>query len=1334
MNAKDAPQKPENRAGLPQIAYRITDYTASRKWLLTLLRDSLRPEQSEQSEQKGPLFGLTTRDRDDTAIALLDAWAVLADVLTFYQERIANEGYLRTATERRSVLELARMIGYELNPGVAASSYFAFTVEDAPGSPEVATIPKGTQVVSVPGEDELPQTFETSEDFLARVDWNNLKPRPSRPQTVKSPIQQGLQQLYLKSINTQLKPGDFILLLDNDFADRRYLMLLTDVIANPSDDYTLVRWQTAFSVNGTDLPTESILLQNPQLFAFRQKAFLFGYDAPKTVSLVVTHINPPNPPPPLETREWNDIQNLLNAPSNTELDLDSLYSQILQGSWVVLYDKPPTGTLSHKAYTVVNTSSVTRARSVVPVVRVDPADSENFGQIGLVTRVALDAAKVGDARSTIVLAQSEPLELVPEPLIVSDRQTDIFQDPIQGRTVFLNEFVQKLHRNQILIVSGQRIRAQLNEIGGVFLRNAQNSWERRNDGLTNSQVRSLAVDKDETILLAGTTEQIFRSTSTNKGELWEPIVEWDSTSKTLEMKEIQALLLTQSNDSAKPHLMFVGTAEGIFRFKSSDGQTWDKEGGSTGLTYGDIRVIYLYQESQILVGTINGGVFRSVDKGETWRTTGLNNTDVQSLSSHPASPEFTFAGTVRDGIFRCTDTELLTWQQITDTRQGTGTITTEGVVVTGQDGNFSDQPQQVKPGDIINTGGQSRTVLEITSEINSDGKLIVDRPFRPDLTTNTSFTINTGLTNRNITALDTKDGFLFAGTAGSGVFRSSTEFDNSIESDTRKLGDRWTAVNTGLTDLETRCLVIDDSGVIWVGTSKAGVFRSTNNGDSWEAVNTHLTNLDVRAILPPQEKSSNFFVGGIGILQPPEGSYPKPVQRGDILQVLEPPASIPDNPAYQRWKLMDKDGFQGDFITTTALDQPDFKNEITLLPALADSEVVSEIAIIQNPPTEQQRPILTLHQPLKYAYDPATVRIYANVVPATHGETVQEVLGSGDGHLPNQRFGLKKPPLTYVPASNARGSESSLAVRVNGILWQEVSSLYSLKPSDQNYIIRIQDDGTTIVTFGDGTKGARLPSGLENITSTYRSGIGLDGNLQAEQLSLLKTRPLGISEVINPLPATGGAPRESLTEAQVNAPATVRTLDRIVSIRDFEDFAQGFAGIGKAQAVPLWNGETQQVHITVAGVQGNEVLKDSNLYTKLVEAIDNARDPIQQVQVDSYERLLFNLEARLLLDLRYEAKVVTEKIRQTLKNTFAFEKRKFGQDVTTSEVIAAVQSVEGVVAVDLDALYQVGRSKALERSLTALPAHYDAQTYTIHPAQLLRLSPEGTQLTIVSTL
>ena len=42
---------------------------------------------------------LKTRDTDDFSIALLDASSVVLDILTFYQERLANESYLRTATQ-----------------------------------------------------------------------------------------------------------------------------------------------------------------------------------------------------------------------------------------------------------------------------------------------------------------------------------------------------------------------------------------------------------------------------------------------------------------------------------------------------------------------------------------------------------------------------------------------------------------------------------------------------------------------------------------------------------------------------------------------------------------------------------------------------------------------------------------------------------------------------------------------------------------------------------------------------------------------------------------------------------------------------------------------------------------------------------------------------------------------------------------------------------------------------------------------------------------------------------------------------------------------------------
>src|SRR5579864_6924969 len=113
--------------------------------------------------------GLSTRELNDPSIALLDAWATVADVLTFYQERIANESYLRTATERVSLIELAQLIGYKMRPGVAASTYLAFTVEDAKGAPGQASIDIGTKVQSIPGPGQLPQTFETIEKITAKA-------------------------------------------------------------------------------------------------------------------------------------------------------------------------------------------------------------------------------------------------------------------------------------------------------------------------------------------------------------------------------------------------------------------------------------------------------------------------------------------------------------------------------------------------------------------------------------------------------------------------------------------------------------------------------------------------------------------------------------------------------------------------------------------------------------------------------------------------------------------------------------------------------------------------------------------------------------------------------------------------------------------------------------------------------------------------------------------------------------------------------------------------------------------------------------------------------------
>ena len=149
----ETPAAVTNRPGLNAVAYRIGEHATFKASMLSAL----------SATDNAAIQALKTRAPDDFTLALTDAWAAALDVLTFYQERLANESYLRTATERLSVLHLARLIGYELRPGVAASTSLAFTLDDTAGSPAALTLEAGLKVQSIPGPDEQPQTFETVE-------------------------------------------------------------------------------------------------------------------------------------------------------------------------------------------------------------------------------------------------------------------------------------------------------------------------------------------------------------------------------------------------------------------------------------------------------------------------------------------------------------------------------------------------------------------------------------------------------------------------------------------------------------------------------------------------------------------------------------------------------------------------------------------------------------------------------------------------------------------------------------------------------------------------------------------------------------------------------------------------------------------------------------------------------------------------------------------------------------------------------------------------------------------------------------------------------------------
>jgi predicted phage baseplate assembly protein len=289
-----------------------------------------------------------------------------------------------------------------------------------------------------------------------------------------------------------------------------------------------------------------------------------------------------------------------------------------------------------------------------------------------------------------------------------------------------------------------------------------------------------------------------------------------------------------------------------------------------------------------------------------------------------------------------------------------------------------------------------------------------------------------------------------------------------------------------------------------------------------------------------------------------------------------------------------------------------------------------------------------------------------------------------------------------------------------------VPTLFGCGPRDRVFVTTTTDDGTTIVQIGDGLSGSRAPSGTDNIRATYRVETGVAGLAKADQLSLLMTRPLGVTGVRNPLAATGAQDPQRAEDAADNAPRTVLTLDRVVSLRDYEDFAANFGGIGKASATWTWDGVVRGVILTVAGIDGAPVDETGPLMDNLTDAIAAAGNPRVPLAVRPAEAGAFTLEAALVLDPDHVADTVVEAARLALLDHFSFARRAFGQIVSLGEVDEVLHAVRGVTGVLVTRLHRTGETALrnpflLARSLVPgqAPAAEGAEVLTIDSGHLV---------------
>ena len=959
------PQSLENLPGLSALVYRIGTHGSFKATMLTNLTES------------HGLGKLTSRDDDDPSIALLDASAAMLDVLTFYQERIINEGYLLTAGERRSILELARQIGYELAPGVAAGTYLAFTLESAAGAPDKVTIPVRTRVQSLPEQDQTPQSFETVEAITAQAAWNKMVPKTT--ELVLPGF--GDDEIYLRGVATNLKAGDALLIvgqervqdpLNENWDFRRVKSVMLVNATDPEKSYTLVTLEYGLGKFNRFKKKVTPAQDDPRVLVFRQRANLFGYNAPdwrgltKQVRKDYLELLKKTD----DHEEWpdltiNDVSRISSGPINT-IYLDQAYPQVRPSGWVVLSRKD-----YQEVYQVEE--AVEDARACLTM-------------SGKCSRLVLKGENLREKfndwlRQTVVFCQSEELTWAERPIT----------NPLRGDMIILEKRITGLLPKRTLIVSGRRSRVKA--IGGsVTLHVTESSQD-------------VKLEKNEILLV------------------------------------LQAPFPLQNG-----------------------------------------KYSWLLQNDAGLIGTVEA------------------------------------------------------------------------------------------------------------SEIEL-------------------------------------------------AFQSSDSGDKPV--------------------------------------SEVVIVKKVS-----------------------EDKRVKIQVAHDGLeLQPENSPHKISLKKNEVLSLLQTKVSLGEGK--YRWHVRTFGNRKGTVET-------------------------SEDEFIFLPPEPEQTEI-ELEQPLTHLYDLATVVVYGNVAQATHGETKREALGSGDASQPFQKFILKNKALTYVSAANPAGAENTLEVRVNDILWGEADSLHLLKAREHSYITRHDDDGAVTLEFGDGKNGARLPSGNENVSAVYRVGTGVGGMVKAGQLSLLTTQILGVQKVTNPLAPTGAADPESRDQARQNAPFTVMTLGRVVSLQDFEDFARAFAGIGKAQAESLWDGEARVVHLTIAAgaASGGDyrVALTSKLFKNLRAGIDAARDTTQRLLIDTYTPLSFRLKARLLADPAYLPDKVVMTVKNALKAAYSFSTRLFGQPVSRGEILALIQGVEGVEAAFLDALYVTGQGASEDDLLSARRARREGNQ--ILPAELLLVDPAG---------
>lgn len=300
-------------------------------------------------------------------------------------------------------------------------------------------------------------------------------------------------------------------------------------------------------------------------------------------------------------------------------------------------------------------------------------------------------------------------------------------------------------------------------------------------------------------------------------------------------------------------------------------------------------------------------------------------------------------------------------------------------------------------------------------------------------------------------------------------------------------------------------------------------------------------------------------------------------------------------------------------------------------------------------------------------------------VSATQGRTVSsEVLTSSFNGLPNQAFQLSESPVDIY----------SIVISVNGTVYQRVNNLIDYSGNSPVFTTSTDTNDNVYVVFGDNL-GGRIPPLSASITATYRVIDGSRGNVPAGSINYILTNYSPGLTVTNTDESVGGTDIESTSSIRVNAPRSLRGLNRAVTLTDYSNFALQTVGVGKASSI---GNSYNSIVLYVASTGGSDVVSGTPTaaWESLADEVElnlvDKTPPGTTVTILPPTYLTINIDVTVYIQAPYRQDTIQSQVNSAMLQLLSYSSVTFGQSITIKDVIMAGALVQGVSNVVVNVL------------------------------------------------